>query len=69
MPRGLPTEPIPKLNDPTYEEELRATANWIRSRTLCHVPGLPVTVMFDGEFANWIAATMDSHARLLEGDA
>jgi hypothetical protein len=62
-----------KVGDPSFEDELRGTANWLRSRTLKRkdlTPSVKTHVIeVDAEFACWIASTMDAHADLRESVA
>lgn len=68
MPRPNLKRAVEKIDAPTFEEEVRATANWIRSRCLSPLPNLPVSlVQLDPMFAGWIANCLDGYADMMEG--
>lgn len=59
---------VEQLEQPTYEEELRSSAHWLR-RKAAGVPGIPVLgVLVSPEYAIWIARRLENHADDVEGN-
>lgn len=70
MPRPRSDIVADALERPSLEDELRATANWLVSRTLSPVPDLPIFyIPLDPDFAKRIAGWLAAFADRVEGDA
>lgn len=59
---------VDNLQQPTFEENLRATANWMKAKSLPQIPGKPAgNVSFSAPFTNQLACWIDLLADMMEG--
>ncbi len=59
---GKQRTPVDQIEQPTYEQEVRGAATWLRKKAdgFLDLPSFAVTLSPD--FARWIAQRLDNHA-------